>query len=63
MEMERRGNMKTKEKTIVENDDEPEINYRGIKAMPFIIGDVHNFFPFFPLLIQFHLSNFLSFLQ
>ncbi|KAK6123267.1 hypothetical protein DH2020_042995 [Rehmannia glutinosa] len=29
----------TKENTIVENDDEPEINYRGVKAMPFIIGN------------------------
>ncbi|KAL2244192.1 protein NRT1/ PTR FAMILY 2.11-like [Sesamum indicum] len=31
--------METKEKIGVENDDEIEINYRGIKAMPFIIGN------------------------
>ncbi|GFQ05248.1 protein nrt1/ ptr family 2.11 [Phtheirospermum japonicum] len=29
----------TKENTTVEKDDEPQINYRGIKAMPFIIGN------------------------
>ncbi|KAI3454615.1 hypothetical protein Pfo_011278 [Paulownia fortunei] len=28
-----------KENTIVENDGEPDINYRGVKAMPFIIGN------------------------
>ncbi|PIN07705.1 H+/oligopeptide symporter [Handroanthus impetiginosus] len=33
-------NMEMQEKKIAENEDEPEIiNYRGIKAMPFIIGN------------------------
>ncbi|KAL0318313.1 UNVERIFIED_CONTAM: protein NRT1/ PTR FAMILY 2.11 [Sesamum angustifolium] len=31
--------MEPAEKIVVENDDEIEINYRGIKAMPFIIGN------------------------
>ncbi|KAL0416873.1 UNVERIFIED_CONTAM: protein NRT1/ PTR FAMILY 2.11 [Sesamum latifolium] len=31
--------METAEKIVFENDDEAEINYRGIKAMPFIIGN------------------------
>lgn len=26
--------------TVPTDDDEPEINYRGWKAMPFIIGDL-----------------------
>ncbi|GER50005.1 major facilitator superfamily protein [Striga asiatica] len=29
----------TQKNTVVEKDEEPEINYRGIKAMPYIIGN------------------------
>lgn len=31
--------MEKEEKATVATDDEPEINYRGWKAMPFIIGN------------------------
>lgn len=34
--------MEKTEKETMEND-EPKINYRGVKAMPLIIGDKHNF--------------------
>lgn len=29
------------EEIVVGDDDEPEVNYRGIRAMPYIIGTVH----------------------
>lgn len=31
-----------KDEQRVLEDDEPEVKYRGIKAMPFIIGTMHN---------------------
>lgn len=38
--------MEIKEKASSANEEETEINYRGIKAMPFIIGE-HNFIFYF----------------
>ncbi|CAK9138288.1 unnamed protein product [Ilex paraguariensis] len=37
--MERNGEETTEKNEKIVADDEPEINYRGIKAMPFIIGN------------------------